>query len=156
MPVADSPPPARTRALDPSRYQRDEMKVVGRLPFDPPDVAGYMRVGGCTLGCGACCEAVILALREFDGLQDAAFDDWQHWLGLHGITLFRNQAGILCAHIPIPCSKLGPDKECQAFGTPDRPQMCAKWPEHPMQMLRVKDFCTYDFIPLPVVENRCR
>lgn len=154
MTLPDRPPPAAPRKLDPAKLQPDE-QVLPRRSFDPPEVAGWLRGGGCTLGCGACCEAVILALRPYAGPPEG-FADWQHWLELHGITLFGSPDNLL-ASIPIACSKLGPEKECTVFGTDERPTMCGTWPEHPaMVKLRVADVCTYEFIPLEMTPPKRR
>ena len=125
---------------------------------------GSVRVGGCTAGCGACCEFLNIPLDR--RLLDAPADrlaDWRHWVELHGILVYESGEGDdhqLVARIQSPCKHLTDDKRCAVFGEPERPQLCRKYPLHPLDLEGVEDRCTYIWEPLggdpPAARKRAR
>lgn len=209
MTVRDTYPTLEKPAhFDPARLQLDETKLFPPLLAESDDLVGYLRTGGCTAGCGACCTAFVVPIAE-SGLRaedftaavnnrivlpidsitrgKAGFEDWEYWLTLHDVYLFQLPSGLLVADIPVEvkhespppgnfdawvawlekhgivmlrrvekallayvsvrCSKLTEDMMCGVFGTPERPQMCAPYPEHPLDIEGI-DFCTYKFQPI--------
>lgn len=121
-------------------FQPDETLIVKAA-----DGKYYERTGGCTLGCGKCCEAVIIPLdRRVRNHRE--FQDWCNWLALHKITvMIDDEKGYFDAHIPISCEALQPDKSCGLWKTPMRPQMCSTTPRVPGDLTTVEDVCTYTF-----------
>jgi hypothetical protein len=111
------PTSERPSSFDPANTQTDKVKLFSAHVLEQSDVRAYLRTGGCTVGCGACCEAVVLPVdstKDFStqkGLLRFAvplgiakrpgFADWEHWLTLHDITLFA-EAGKLVAEVPTP------------------------------------------------------
>lgn len=114
--------------FDPSRFQVDEIKLFSPMEFEPKDIVGYLRTGGCTAGCGACCEAFVIPLapevRESAGgeFQDVhchrvqvpvdpivvgkpGFEDWERWLDLHDAELLESASGMLTADLPVECEE---------------------------------------------------
>lgn len=209
MTVRDSYPTMTKPAhFDSERLQLEEAKLFPPLVSESDDLVGYLRTGGCTAGCGACCTAFVVPLKE-DGLTvedftpttnnrinlpidpgvrgKAGFEDWEYWLTLHDVYLFQLPSGLLVADIPVEvkhelpptgdfdmwlawlekhgialirrveqsllayvsvrCSKLTDDGMCGVFDTPERPKMCAPYPEHPLDIQGI-DFCTYKFQPI--------
>lgn len=198
------PTVAKPERFDKGTFAADEIKLFPALQSEPEDIVGYLRTGGCTAGCGACCEAFVIPL-QIDGLEDDDFvpvvhgqiilpidptargkvggDDWEYWLNLHEVYLFTLPSGLLTAAVPIQaekpsgtmtfdgwmawletkgitflrrvgqqvlayvnirCTKLSGEGLCTVFGTPERPQMCSPYPEHPLDVEGI-DFCTYNF-----------
>ncbi len=106
--------------FDPARFQSDEIKLCPPLVAESKEgIVGYIRSGGCTAGCGACCQAFVIPLnsegRDVDGFLDvhrgriqvpvdpivigkAGTDDWEHWLTLHDTYLFGD---VLTADLPV-------------------------------------------------------
>ena len=129
-------------------YQPDEVIAL-------QDASGtyQVRSGGCTAGCGACCEFLILPLdprmREADPKR---LEDFIYWAALHGITIAES-GDWLAARIPLACEKLvvdaDGDKTCGVFDTPERPTMCKRYPRHPLELEGVEDVCTYRFDSTP-------
>ncbi len=119
-----TPKPER---FDPTRTQRDTMILCPPLASEAADLQGYVRSGGCTAGCGACCEALVVPINE-EALERDDFArvngvgqivlpvdevvknkegmaDWEHWLNLHEVYLFQlGYDGLLTAEIPIEAS----------------------------------------------------
>ncbi len=200
------PPMKKPERFDPTRTQVDKIGLFPPLASEVPDLIGYMRTGGCTPGCGACCEAFVVPLNV-EGLEHSDFErvngvgqiifpvdpvvknndgmeDWEHWLNLHevylfqspgglltaeipieasgelptgfdawvawleqyGITVLRRQGHQLVAYVPIACTQLK-DGMCSIVGTDKHPQMCARYPRHPMDVEGM-NFCTYKFQPV--------
>ncbi len=210
MPVLDHYPPM----TEPEHFKRgtyvpDKIEVFPPLAAESNDLVGYLRTGGCTAGCGACCEAFVVPIAVdglksdgFEGLTSggrlvlpidpvvrghAGFEDWEYWLKLHdvwlyvkpsglleavvmgitvdslppiadfdawaewlakyGVTLLRRVGQQVLAYINVRCEKLTEDGMCGVFGTPERPEMCAPYPHHPLDVEGI-DFCTYKFRPV--------
>ena len=119
--------------------------------FQPDDIiftqfddGGYVRHGGCTAGCGACCEHIIIPLDP-RMMMNSRYADWSNWMRLHGIELTESDFHLL-ARIPITCRELDEEKRCNLFEKSERPEMCQHWPLHPMEIETVKDVCTYGFV----------
>lgn len=114
----------KPKGFDPSGYQPDEINLFGPMSFEPEDLAGYLRTGGCTANCGACCTEFVIPItcegRDDDGFQDVesgrlhvpvdpivigkpGYDDWEMWLGLHDVTVLQLSSGLLVADLPIKC-----------------------------------------------------
>lgn len=121
------------------RFQPDESLIVlshGKT---------YMRTGGCTLGCGACCEAVIIPLDP-RLLTSGRFDDWRHWLELHDIrVIIDKDKHYLDAYIPARCRELQENKSCGLWESPERPDLCSRSPRVPEDLETIEDICTYKF-----------
>ncbi len=81
---------------------------------------------------------------EDDEKRVAAFEDWIKWMELHGVKLFK-MGGSLQVSIPIPCTKLTDDGMCGVFGTDERPEMCATYPQSGLEIGGLEDVCTYKF-----------
>lgn len=119
------------------------------------DVSGayHVRSGGCTIGCGACCEFLILPLdprmRQAD---PERLEDFIYWAGLHGVTIMES-GDWWAARIPLRCEKLvedaDGDKTCGVFGEPERPKLCVRYPRHPLDLEGVAEVCTYRFDSTP-------
>lgn len=187
--------------------QEDETKIYPPLKSERDDLIGYLRTGGCTAGCGACCEMFVVPINlnalvhpNFKAVvhdqivlpvaqhvrHDAAGEkDWEYWLTLHDAWLFREPDGLLTLTLPIkatsspplspsglwvewlekhgisfvqregkdkallayirkPCEHLQEDGNCAVFGTSKRPQMCAPYPQHPLDVEGI-EFCSYKF-----------
>lgn len=181
------------RKIDPAGYQPDQIKLFPAAGLDKDGAVAWLREGGCTAGCGACCEALVIPITgdmqmagtealEIDVAPEVAqrpgFEDWEYWLGLHDVYLFRegkrlyaqvpvdgirvegydgtdlpgyfgiaviNKLGTLLAHIPKRCQELTDDRKCGLFGTPQRPLMCATYPQHPYDIEGLEQVCTYRF-----------
>lgn len=91
---------------------------------------------------------------EDDEKRVAAFEDWIKWMELHGVTLFRTDTGSLQASIPIACTKLTDDKMCGVFGTDERPEMCATYPQSGVEIMGLEDVCTYKFAKIHPGANK--
>lgn len=118
----------------------------------PKILGNYMRTGGCTPGCGACCEKVILPLDPRLRSNPHRFRDWVKWAELHGMTII-DDGERLDVYIPIQCEALTDDKMCSLIdedgaNTPERPDMCGRYPQSPRELETVKNVCTYKFEPL--------
>lgn len=121
-----------------SRFQPDQVSLYSTMGFekDQKNIAGYLRTGGCTAGCGACCTAFVVPLgpegREADDFADVTlgrltvpvdpvvigrkgFDDWERWLGLHDATLLTLPSGTLVMDLPVVCE------------TPSAPMTTEEW-----------------------------
>ena len=119
----------------------------GTLTPDPDPSTG--RTGGCTSGCGGCCEGMIVPIDPAV-LNNLEFRDWRKWVELHGMILFtRRLEGVertqLRLYIPTPCGALGDDKACLLHEQDERPNMCSNYPQNPMDLDTVDEFCTYKF-----------
>ena len=101
-----------------------------RITF--PDGTEYLRTGECNgcLGKATCCTYVRLPLaRELN-------PDEIRWLQLHpGLSVEGSSV-----RIDVTCSALA-DGKCTLFGTDERPDMCAKYPELP----GLDSDCSYQF-----------
>jgi hypothetical protein len=137
-------------------YQPDAVLLVA----EPEGLA--VRYGGCTAGCGACCEYVIVPIDQRIDLQPPdRLADFKHWLTLHGLSLHRSEAtGELMLRIPTPCSRLEVDAEgdkfCGVYGTEDRPKLCADLPRYVESLHELKDICTYQWRVIQPGENASR
>jgi Fe-S-cluster containining protein len=105
---------------------------------------GYVRIGGCTTGCGACCEHVILALDPYVTADKDRFEDWVRWADLHHIIVVNDDRG-LRAFIPLRCDALQDDGLCGIYD--DRPDMCKRFPQTREGLESVRNVCTYVFMP---------
>ena len=94
----------------------------------------YIREGecdGCPKNPGACCQFVVLPERTLN-------EDELKWLRLHHgaenlwLTGVRGKKS-------IPCSALV-DGRCSLYGSPERPEMCGRYPEIPEQLI---EGCAY-------------
>ena len=99
----------------------------------------FLRTGECDGCCGRevaqCCTFLILPLAR------ALSADEAMWVGLHpGVSVEGDQL-----RIDSPCSKLE-DGRCSIFGTPERPDLCVRYPELPQQLL---PGCSYELVELP-------
>lgn len=186
-------------------FHEDETKIYPPLKSEREDLIGYLRTGGCTAGCGACCEAFVVPINR-KALAHPAFNpvvygqiilpvaehvrgrdgakDWEYWLTLHDAWLFQTPDGLLTLSLPIwakdapkvgfdewiawaerygisfiqregankallayvqqPCEHLRDDGNCAVQGMPLRPEMCAPYPQHPLDVEGIP-FCTYKF-----------
>lgn len=184
------------REIDPAGYQPDAINVYQGLGLEQDGAIMWLREGGCTAGCGACCEAMVIPttgnmkMSGTDVLEiDVAlhvtdrpgYRDWEYWLGLHDVYLFLegkrlyaqvpvadirvegydgtdlpgyfgitiiNKQGAMLAHIPKRCQELTDDRRCAVFGTAQRPEMCAIYPQHPYDIEGLEQVCTYRFRPI--------
>ena len=117
---------SKPERFDPVRTTVDKLILCPPLVSEADTLAGYARSGGCTPGCGACCEAFVVPINE-EALAHDDFErvngvgqivlpvdevvknkegmaDWEHWLNLHGVYLFQLPSGLLTAEIPIEAS----------------------------------------------------
>ena len=89
----------------------------------------YIREGACD-GCpknpGACCQFVVLPERPVTA-------DEMKWLRLHNGAAALYLAGVK-GRQNIPCSALA-DGRCSLYGSPERPEMCVRYPEMPEQLI---------------------
>ena len=117
------PPP--TVAYREGEYSPDEEIIV----TSNIDGKTYRRLGGCHMGCGACCEVMLLPIDP-RVLQDLdRFDDWRKWVELHGVQIIvQTRAPFVQAYITATCKHLTDDKKCGVYGTDDRPKMCSHIP----------------------------
>lgn len=92
----------------------------------------------------ACCRFLILEVNPIY-LTDP---DLASWVRLHRIELMEREGRTL-AHIPMSCSALGGRGQCNIYGEPERPQICADFPQAPAALLRLENVCTYRFAPGP-------
>jgi len=103
-----------------------------------------MRLGECTVGCGACCKFVELAVHH------AYLEpDKRYWLELHGIQLAERD-GLVWARIDTACGALTLEGVCGLFGKSERPQMCAEFPfsQHDIDLVDEwvgEKTCSYSF-----------
>ncbi len=120
------PTTQKPKRFNPTRTRVDEVQVCPPLVSEKADLVGYIRSGGCTPGCGACCEAFVVPLNA-EGLEHKDFErvngvgqiilpvdavvkskegmaDWEKWLVLHEVYLFQSPGGLLTAEIPIEAS----------------------------------------------------
>lgn len=133
----DYPKMERPERFDPNRYQADEIKVFSALVGEPVNVSGYLRTGGCTAGCGACCEAMVVPLdADARGAlisrgehisagrlqlpidrateERAGFEDWERWLALHDTSLLAAN-DVLQADTPIKADEPPPEAAAEDF-----------------------------------------
>ena len=74
----------RPERFDPCCTLGDESLLCPPAPEEMGKLAGYLRTGGCTVGCGACCEALLLPLAWSEAmliphlwLNALGIDRWQ-------------------------------------------------------------------------------
>ena len=108
---------------------------------------GQVRVGGCNVGCGACCLYLELPLdpRLLTNTQER-LADWIHWAELHGVKVYPSGRGKdfqLVARVESKCTELTDDGRCGLYGKEERPDLCKRYPMHPLDTEGVKDRCTY-------------
>ncbi len=199
--------------FDPARFQSDEIKLCPPLVAESKEgIVGYIRSGGCTAGCGACCQAFVIPLdpesRGADFLDvvngriqvpvdsvvigKAGTADWERWLTLHdtwlirgnylnadlpveaepsydvvpqdewyawleahGIAVLQRTGQQVLAYVHRKCDELGEDGLCQLVGTPERPELCSPYPQHPTDIQGL-DFCSYNFVVVEQAELMAR
>ena len=88
----------------------------------------YLRSGDCD-GCSTGKVAQCCTYLELPLARNLSSDE-QGWVTLHPGASIRGQS----VRIEIPCSALS-GGFCSLFGSPDRPQMCIRYPELPEQVL---------------------
>lgn len=122
----------RPARFDPLRMRPDKIKLCGPRHDEAKEVAGYLRTSGCTVGCGACCETILLPLDALGGFRvddwsppstkrltvpthfpmshtdEASIVDWEGWLALHDVYLSEQGDGALFAHLPLLSDALAP------------------------------------------------
>ncbi|KKN55495.1 hypothetical protein LCGC14_0581700 [marine sediment metagenome] len=128
----------------------------GRLRAELPTVTAQdtLRTGGCTEGCGACCEKIIIPLDPRLRTHPQKFNDWVKWAELHGLIIIDDpEKGRLDAFMYIECEALTPDKECNLMGTSERPDLCAGFPARPDELESIRNVCSYEFIDLTEVRH---
>ncbi len=126
MPLDRYPDMEKPQHFDSSRLQPDKVELFSPLAAETKDIAGYLRTGGCTAGCGACCTAFVVPLGfeidrstlvgfasvSYGRLQvpidpvvqgKEGFDDWERWLNLHDAWLFRLPLGVWTIDLPVEC-----------------------------------------------------
>lgn len=123
--------------FNPARLQADEIKLCGPLAAERGSgVVSYLRTGGCTAGCGACCEAFVvpvdvnnLAHAEYEpvvhgrvhlpipsGMEGkAGYSDWEHWLTLHDAWLLQMPSGLLTLQLPVEAKRPAPARDLDAW-----------------------------------------
>lgn len=128
-------------------YQPDEVVL------QQQDGKVYVRSGGCTSGCGDCCQYVVVPIdpRVLDQPADR-LEDWRHWLALHDVDIFFPSEDRVSASIPLSCYELRGDGKCAVFGTDRRPEMCSTFPEKP-RFLDPLYRCTYKYREIEDGEN---
>lgn len=108
--------------FDTGTLQLDEIKMFPPVSTESEDLVGYLRTGGCTSGCGACCEALVVPISEEGWAHEdwrgvvhgqiilpidpylrakTGGADWEYWLTLHDVFMFRSPGGILTTTVPI-------------------------------------------------------
>ena len=115
---------------------------------DPVTRSGMTRRGGCAR-CGACCEAMIIPLDP-RMLQSPKLGDWIQWAELHGCRILTDKdQGWFDLWVPNGCRELRYDGSCGLMfdGTPvpERPDMCARYPQGQEELVGVEHVCTYHF-----------
>lgn len=132
------PPMEKPERFTPSRLQADKIRICPPLIVESEELVGYMRTGGCTAGCGACCEAFVVPIKA-EGLEDKDFspvihsqivlpvglpmretnkdgrEDWEHWLTLHDAYLFQEPSGLLTVVIPVEVKSFAPACDFDAW-----------------------------------------
>lgn len=103
-----------------------------------------VRTGACTPGCGACCQWIELQVAA----RYARNPDTRKWLKLHGIEITQDD-NLAFATIPLPCRALLPDGRCSLYGTPDRPDLCGRYPATPADLSGLEGVCTFGFAVSP-------
>lgn len=98
-----------------------------------------VRQGSC-IKCGMCCKVLRLQVPK-PYLTNL---DVKHWVELHGVKLHEADGGVW-ATIRIPCSALTPEGLCSLHGTPDRPDLCEKWPFGPRDLVGLPE-CSYSYV----------
>jgi hypothetical protein len=139
MTILDHYPPAeKPERFTPSRLQTDKIKICPPLVAESEELVGHLRTGGCTSGCGACCEAFVVPIKA-EGLEDKdftpvvhgqialpvglpmqednedGFADWEHWLALHDSYLFQMPDGLLTVTIPVEAKSDAPACDFDAW-----------------------------------------
>ena len=105
----------------------------------------WLRTGGCSPGCGACCTAIITALPS-GTTEVAGFADWVRWLTLHDIKIVEPGDGRAYIHVPKRCKALEACGKCTLHGLTNMPEMCKNYPTHPDDIRGLEKVCTYHFI----------
>lgn len=88
------------------------------------------RTGECSQ-CGECCRTVNLTVvRGLTLEQHGSREELEKYLGFRGIKIAGEDAerNLLFYSIEIPCSQLGPENECLAHNSPEKPLICLKYP----------------------------
>lgn len=102
----------------------------------------YTREGSCEPQrcAAACCRAIFLEVNPVY-LHDA---DVAAWVRLHGIELAEREGRVL-ARINAPCSVLGQAGTCLIYDRPERPKLCADFPQAPAALFGIEGACSYRF-----------
>lgn len=82
---------------------------------------------------GMCCRYIELPLARPLTL------DEEHWASLHPGVSIKHRGRTV--RIEIACSALTEQGLCSLYGTPERPEMCAVWPDRPEEQAPVG--CAY-------------
>lgn len=134
------------------RYTPDDVLLV-------TEPTGHLsvRYGGCTAGCGACCEYLTVPLDpRINDNEPEKIEDLRYWLSLHGLTMYQD-GDQLSLNIPIPCSKLVTDEDgdkiCGVYGTDERPDLCSNLPRTIRGVRGVEQICTYRWRAVKPGEN---
>ena len=84
-----------------------------------------------------------------------ATEEWFVWLEEQGVAVLQRAGQQVLAYIARKCDAIGEDGLCQVYGTPQRPQMCGDYPQHPTDVQGI-GFCTYKFMPVEQAEMMAR
>ena len=103
------------------------------------------RIGECTVGCGACCQFLVLQVNP----HYMEVEHVKKWIELHGISLSRRSGGVW-AQIPLHCSALTEEGKCSLYGMPERPLSCDTFPQSQADIDLVDAWigektCSYNF-----------
>jgi len=81
--------------------------------------------------CGKCCKTVNLTVvRDITLRQHGSREELEKYLSYRGIKVVGEDTGanLLFYSLDIPCSQLGPNRECLVHDSPDKPLICLKYP----------------------------
>lgn len=57
--------------------------------------------------------------------------DEQKWIALHPGMRIIDRLDHHVVRFEVACGALAPDGRCTLYGKPERPEMCAHWPDYP-------------------------
>ena len=109
----------------------------------------WTRQGECHQ-CGECCRTVnMTVVRDVTLRQHGSLEELKRYLSYRGIRVVGENAetNALFYEIDIPCSELTEDNGCRVHNTPEKPLLCLKYPEQPMDIAE----CGYTFTRTPPV-----
>lgn len=106
----------------------------------------WRRTGGCHTKCGVCCEVIILPLDRRLLRSAAYWEKFKHYLEVRGLQVVVSPTRFE-VRFPITCQHLQDDKSCGIFGTPERPELCNRWPRMPYDLFEtgLDEACTYQW-----------